>query len=123
VSADRRDRLAGVHPSLAADVCRWLDAMAAFGHPLFVCEGVRSAADQHAAFLRGASKVDAGSPGSTHERQPDGDGHAVDVAFQGASPWDMRHPWKVFGAMVKHDGYTWGGDWGWDFGHVEVKRG
>lgn len=37
--------------------------------------------------------------------------------------WDAGHPsWKAYGAAAKSLGLVWGGDWGWDFSHVQVPR-
>lgn len=40
-----------------------------------------------------------------------------------AIQWDVKHPsWKVYGEEAKRLGLVWGGDWGWDFSHVQMPR-
>jgi peptidoglycan LD-endopeptidase CwlK len=123
MSPDRRENLAGVHPTLAGVIVKILDALVVLGHPAMVVEGVRTAAKQHECFLNHSSQVDAGSPASTHEIQPEGYGHAVDLAFQGPTPFASSHPWALLGAMVHlTPTLMWGGDWKTlkDLGHVEI---
>jgi peptidoglycan LD-endopeptidase CwlK len=125
MSPDRRENLEGVVPLLANATLAILDALARLGHPAMVVEGVRSAAKQHECFLNHSSQVDAGSPASTHEIQADGYGHAVDLAFQGPSPFASSHPWTLLGAMVHlTPTLLWGGDWKTlkDLGHIELRR-
>lgn len=127
-----RERLDGVEPTLALKVGQILDALAALGHPAWVVEGVRSLERQRQLYAQGRT-----APGPivtnvdgtrldqcTHSPQADGYGHAVDLAFQGAEPWDRLHPWALLGAMARALGLAWGGDWKsikGDLGHVEVK--
>lgn len=38
-----------------------------------------------------------------------------------AIEWDQKNPaWATYGRIAKSLGFTWGGDWGWDFSHVEI---
>ena len=128
-----RARLVGVEPGLAAKVVRILDAMAALDCAMWVVEGVRSVERQRTLYAQGRT-----TPGNivtnvdghdltqcTHSPQADGYGHAVDLAYQGVSPWDDSHPWALLGAMAHVLGLRWGGDWKTlkgDYGHVETAR-
>lgn len=130
---EHRERLVGVAGRLAVSTEAILDAMARLGHPMWVVEGVRSLERQRRLYAQGRT-----APGPivtnvdgtrlehcTHSPQADGEGHAVDLAFQGDSPWDPAHPWGLLGAMARALGLTWGGDWKamkGDLGHIEVKR-
>jgi peptidoglycan L-alanyl-D-glutamate endopeptidase CwlK len=128
---EMRARLTGVEPDLTVKVIRILEAMTLLGHPMFVVEGVRSLDRQRELYAQGRTtpgKVVTNADGSdltkaTHSPQTDGYGHAVDLAFQGASPWAPSHPWALLGAMARTLGVRWGGDFKsikGDFGHVEV---
>lgn len=127
---ERRDRLAGVHPVLVARVEQILDAMTVLGHPMFVCEGVRTLARQRELYAQGRTApgpIVTNADGTrleqcTHSPQADGYGHAVDLAFMGDAPWAPTHPWTLLGAMARALGVVWGGDFKsikGDLGHVE----
>jgi len=130
---EMRHRLSGVEPSLSARVGQVLDAMRVLGHPLFVVEGVRTLQRQQELYAQGrttAGKIVTNADGSdpakaTHSVQADGYGHAVDLAFQGLSPWASTHPWGLLGAMARALGLVWGGDFTaikGDLGHLELPR-
>lgn len=38
-------------------------------------------------------------------------GLALDVVFNGSTPWGSQHNWKALGALGKKYGFEWGGDW------------
>ena len=59
-------------------------------------------------------------------------GVAADLCFRGATPFPDPDPkrsvegaalWGDFGAIAKGLGFVWGGDWGWDYGHVRQSYG
>ena len=106
LSSRSRQRLAGVHPRLAAVVER---AIALSPVEFIITEGVRSAARQAALVQAGASRT----LKSRHLT-----GHAVDVAARvdGALRWD----WPLYGVIAKafkqaagelDTALVWGGDW------------
>lgn len=113
---EHRERLRDVDPRLVAAVETIFPIMSILGHPMFVVEGVRSAARQQALWAQGRTapgKVvtycDGVERRSKHQVDPrTGKGSAVDCAFQ-EDPWGERHPWEVYGALVKHLGLKWGG--------------
>jgi len=40
-----------------------------------------------------------------------------------AIQWNVKHPaWKFYGGVAKELGLVWGGDWGWDFSHVQMPK-
>jgi peptidoglycan L-alanyl-D-glutamate endopeptidase CwlK len=112
-----RHRLSGVHPKLIAALVPIFQAMDAFGHPMFVTEGLRSTERQQELFAQGRTApgnivtyADGIEKRSNHQAKVDGFGHAVDCAFQGDDPWNEDHPWAVYGALVKASGLKWGGE-------------
>lgn len=124
-------KLAGVHPYLVERVGRVLSAMDALGHPMMVCDGVRTADQQRALYAQGRSKpgnivtkADGVTTKSNHQPHADGLGHAVDCAFvvNGQPSWDVSKPWKAYGACAESVGLSWGGDWAslHDLPHVEL---
>ena len=122
----------GVHPDLVKRIVeRVLPAMAAFGTPMHVVQGVRTADQQHHRWLQGRE----GNPGpivtncdgykvrSNHQANPvDGLGHAVDCAFV-TDPWGEHQPWEVYGALGEACGLAWGGRWSHpnDRPHLELR--
>lgn len=114
------DKLAGVHPELAARVQRILAGMAAAGFPVVVTAGLRTVAEQQALYAKGrtapgkiVTNLDGHVKRSNHQAHDDGYGHAVDIAFLVAEmpSWAETHPWALLGAMGKAMGLRWGGDW------------
>jgi peptidoglycan L-alanyl-D-glutamate endopeptidase CwlK len=130
-------KLVGVHPELIERVARILAAMDKAGHPMVVTDGVRSSEEQRRLYAQGrtvAGRIVTNADGFQHRsnhqvRLPPspfaGYGCAVDLAFldeRGRPTWDLRLPWATFGAAVKAEGLTWGGDWKTlrDMPHVEL---
>jgi hypothetical protein len=119
-----RSRADGVHPDLLA----FLDAWETSGpFRLVVCPdgGIRAdEAKQAAIYAAGNSKA------ATLAATPHGRGGALDVApyYRGvdllyAPQYDAtRDAFAAIGAFAKARGLAWGGDWGWDFGHIEVRQ-
>ena len=108
---EHRERLDGLDPALIDAADRILRAMAAFGHPMFVAEGVRSQERQALLYAQGrtlpgaiVTNVDGVTVVGAHQT-----GRAMDLAFQDPHPWDDRHPWAVYGALVEACGLVWGG--------------
>ncbi len=128
-------RLTGVHPQLARAYERIADAMNALGAPIFVVEGVRTAARQQELYAQGrtapgkiVTQVDGVHVKSKHQPKEDGFGYAVDFAFvdDPATPndetWDLKMPWRLAGEMAEYLGLVWGGRWTFgDYGHIEIK--
>jgi len=124
-------KLAGCHPTLLADIEKIIGALAVLGFTMIVTDGVRTVAQQQALFAKGRT-----APGpivtykdgiihrSNHQTHSDGFGHAVDCCFlvDGHASWDLRLPWKVYGACGEALGLTWGGNWVslHDFPHLEL---
>ena len=125
--------LEGVHPKLVEKVERMLKGMEAWGHPMLIVEGVRTAKRQAELYAQGRTKpgkivtqLDGVTKKSNHQVKEDGFGYAVDLCFvvDGQPSWDDAHPWKVMGAMAQHLGLIWGGAWVRfvDRPHVELVR-
>ncbi len=113
-----RQRLVGVHPDLVAALRRVFDEMDAERAPMFVVQGVRTADEQARLYAKGRT-----TPGpivtmkdgvryrSNHQPLADGWGHAVDCAFIGPQPFDLRWPWEQYGEALETLGLVWGGRW------------
>lgn len=112
------DMCDGIHPALKAKVTQVLTAMAALNHPMRVCQGVRTAAQQEALYAQGrtapgriVTNCDGVKRKSNHQEYPDGYGHAVDCNFLTGDPFGETQPWSLYGAAVKAVGLIWGGSW------------
>jgi hypothetical protein len=110
----------GLHPDIlkfAKAFQRDLDKLAI---PFFTVCGPRGRADQEAAFARGNSKARFG-------QSPHNYGLAVDMVH-GTRFWDLsKKEWawigyfsKVVANRIKVP-ITWGGDWGWDMAHWQLR--
>lgn len=117
-------RLQGVHPTLQTAILKILTDL-----PMFVVEGVRTVRQQQALYAIGrtlpGSKVtdkDGVHHKSNHQPHQDGLGYAVDCAWTGPYPFDLRHPWASYGASSQALGLVWGGSWKTlvDLPHVEL---
>jgi len=85
--------------------------MLKLGHKVKVFEGYRSSFKQDQLYALGRTK-----PGNIVTNAKGGQsfhnyGVAVDIVFDGVSPWDSKHPWKLLGTIGKSLGFSWGGDW------------
>ena len=119
------ERLTGVHPELQHIVNLVLSGMEAYGHPMFVIEGLRTLERQKVLFAQGRTTpghivtyCDGIKNPSHHQVRADGFGHAVDCAFvddpqtpETVETWSEKSPWRVYGEMAKWLGCDWGGDW------------
>lgn len=117
------DVLAGVHPELIARLQRVYAAMEALGMPMKPTEGVRTVQRQQQLYASGRTvpgKIVTNADGlrfrSNHQVHQDGYGHAVDAAFDGDDPYleddpDAALKWATYGACVRSQKLTWGGDW------------
>lgn len=109
----------GVSPPLAAwaaNFCLW---MARREIPVFVLEAYRSNERQAQLYASGKSKIESNGP---HGR-----GCAVDI-IHSVRGYDLSpEEWRFFEAvglrLAMHSGIalTWGGSWGWDCAHWELK--
>lgn len=125
------DKTYGVHPLLKERIERVLRAMADEGHPMRVCQGVRTAAYQAELYAQGRTKpgrrvtnCDGYKLKSNHQQKSDGWGYAVDCCFLGAEPFAEHHPWDLYGRKVLKEGLVWGGNWASklvDRPHAELK--
>lgn len=105
-------RLIGVHPDLVEIVKL---AIRRTTVDFIVVEGVRTLAQQREYVTKGASQT----MNSLHLKQPDGYGHAVDLAplVGGAIPWDRWEEFRRLADVVKACAaelgapVEWGGDW------------
>lgn len=92
--------------------------MAFEGHPMRICQGVRTAAEQNKLWQQGRvtpGKIVTNANGidkkSNHQVKDDGWGHAVDLCFTTGDPFGEDQPWARFGELVRAEGLKWGGDW------------
>lgn len=127
-----QDKLFGVHPTLATQVQRLIDAMDALGYILTVTDGLRTLEEQQALYAKGRTTPgpivtysDGINKPSNHQAKLDGYGHAVDCAWRladGSVSWDLRMPFKAYGSCAEALGLTWGGNWAKlvDLPHIEM---
>lgn len=125
-------RLEDVHPHLVEVI---KEASARLAAPFTVIEGVRTLARQKELYARGASKT----MNSLHLKQPSGYAHASDLWPLSASGtplpsgskereavlWErLREIAAMMKLVAKEKGIMleWGGDWGWDAPHFQLKR-
>jgi peptidoglycan L-alanyl-D-glutamate endopeptidase CwlK len=111
-------RLVGVHPDLIAALEIIFDEMDADKTPMMVIKGLRTQAEQMALYAQGRTTPgvivtfkDGVTHPSNHQPRADGFGHAVDCGFLGPQPFDLRHPWNIYGERVEAHGLIWGGRW------------
>lgn len=122
VRVQNLERANGVREELQAFL-RWWQANGPF--PLLVAPdgGVRTnAAKQAQFFAQGYSKA------KTLAQTPHGHSSALDlwpVGFDPAVKLEkqpvIKKRFEEMGRIAKSFGFTWGGDWGWDYPHIEVR--
>ena len=119
----------GVHPDILDRITRVLWAMGALGHPMRICQGLRTVEAQQALYALGravpgarVTNADGLIHRSNHQAGPDGLGRAVDCCFLGPDPFGESRPWRAYGACVVAVGLVWGGDWKTipDAPHLEI---
>jgi len=125
------DKLAGVHPKLAARARQIQMTMTGLGFVMIVTDGVRTVEEQQKLYAQGRTapgKIVTNADGvrnkSNHQVKADGFGHAVDMTFldrNGRPSWDESYPWALYGELAKALGLKWGGDWtSPDRPHIEL---
>lgn len=110
--------LSKIYPPLLAAVQKVQAQMALEGHPMKICQGVRTAEEQNKLWQQGritpgkiVTNADGVNRKSNHQLKEDGWGHAVDLAFSTGDPFGETQPWARFGELVRAAGLKWGGDW------------
>ncbi len=120
-----------LHPRLRAALPKILAAMSAAGFPMTVTETERMEEEQLALYAKGRTAsgcivtyCDGVIKKSHHQKSEDTFVHAVDCTslVNNVPSWDLRNPWKVYGALAEAYGLTWGGNWQslHDLPHIEV---
>lgn len=108
-------RLARVHPRLAALALRMVDLCAAAGVGVLITQGLRTWEEQDELYAQGRSK-----PGDIVTKAKGGQSwHNFGLAFDivvldslSKADWDTAHPgWRQAAAVGKSLGLEWGGDW------------
>lgn len=119
-----RERARNAHPALQSFL-DWWQVNGPF--PILVAPdgGLRTdAAKQASYYAQGMSKA------KTLAETPHGRGAALDLWPVGFDPAkkleqqeDIKEKFKEMGRIAKASpfNFTWGGDWGWDYPHIEVK--
>lgn len=100
----------GVSPELLEKVDRVLAAMASLGHPMRICQGVRTVAQQQALYAQGRTlpgKIVTNADGLVKLSNHQG-GRAIDCCFIADDPWSG--PWAAYGECGKAVGLKWGGN-------------
>jgi D-alanyl-D-alanine dipeptidase len=113
VNQASQNRLAKVHPKLAAGVTKVIEALAAQGLTVEVVQGLRTFAEQDELFKQGRTK-----PGQVVTKARGGQsnhnyGLAVDVCpfVNGKPQWDDNKGFIRIGAEATKQGLDWGGNW------------
>ena len=107
------DLLASVHPTLAEKITRALNQMHLEGHPMRVCQGLRTTAQQQALYAQGRTapgKIVTRADG-VHVLSNHQSGRAVDCCFTTGEAFGEHQPWARYGELVRAEGLHWGGDW------------
>lgn len=111
LSQRSKDRLEGVHPSLARLVHKAIELTEV---DFSVLQGLRTIEQQEEYVRRGVSRT----MNSKHLKQPDGFGHAVDLGayVRGAIRWELPLYFKIAEAMreaatLYDTPIRWGGAW------------
>ena len=108
-----KNRLAKVHPKLAAGVTKLIEALATEGMTVEVVQGLRTFAEQDELFKQGRSK-----PGQIVTNAKGGQsnhnyGLAVDLCpfVNGKPQWNDNNGFVRIGAEAAKQGLEWGGSW------------
>lgn len=108
-----KNRLAKVHPKLAAGVTKLIEALATEGMTVEVVQGLRTFAEQDELFKQGRSK-----PGQIVTNAKGGQsnhnyGLAVDLCpfLNGKPQWNDNNGFVRIGAEAAKQGLEWGGSW------------
>jgi len=126
------DLRANIHPTLLERVDKALAAMALVGHPMRICQGIRTAIQQHELWRQGrdlpgrrVTSCDGYLRKSNHQVHADGLGQAVDCCFVEGEPFGEKQPWLLYGMLGETLGLVWGGRWKepHDRPHLELKEG
>ncbi len=121
----------GLHPILVLKIQRVLAHMQELGHPMKVCQGIRTVEQQAKLYAQGrtlpgkiVTKCDGTTRKSRHQAAKSGYGEAIDCCFIGPDPFGIKQPWGAFGAAVKAIGLVWGGDFSSpiDLDHAELPK-
>lgn len=102
----------GVSPELLEKVDKVLAAMSALGHPMRICQGVRTVAQQQALYAQGRTlpgKIVTNADGVVKLSNHQG-GRAVDCCFTTGDAFGEHQPWSAYGECGKSVGLKWGGN-------------
>ena len=131
--ASRNKRiLNNLYAPFATDVDAFMKECERRGLRVKLLSGNRTWTEQAKIYAQGRTapgkKVTKARPGESWHNY----GVAADLCFKGPVPFPNPDPkispqgaalWGDFGAIAKDFGFVWGGDWGWDFGHVRQSYG
>jgi peptidoglycan L-alanyl-D-glutamate endopeptidase CwlK len=112
-------RLAQLHPVVAARGRTLLDLAAHAGFAVLVTQGLRTWKEQDTLYAKGRTKAPIGKPYIVTNAKGGQSWHNFGLAFDivildsvGKANWDIKHPgWKKVGALGQSVGLEWGGDW------------
>jgi LysM repeat protein len=113
------ERLARVHPGLAARGRSMLDLCAQAGVTLLVTQGLRTWEEQDALYAKGRTVAPIGKKSIVTNARGGQSYHNFGLAFDivvldsvGKASWDDTHPgWRTAATIGKSLGLAWGGDW------------
>ena len=112
-------RLAKLHPELAALARTMVALCARAGVPILVTQGLRTWAEQDALYARGRTAPPIGRKYIVTKAKGGQSWHNFGLAFDivvldalGKANWDTGHPgWAAAAKIGKSLGLEWGGDW------------
>ena len=112
-------RLAKLHPELAALARTMVALCARAGVPILVAQGLRTWAEQDALYARGRTAPPIGRKYIVTKAKGGQSWHNFGLAFDivvldalGKANWDTGHPgWAAAAKIGKSLGLDWGGDW------------
>jgi len=118
------NQLSAVYPKFAGIVKKVIDEMNSYLkrtgsiYRVGVFEGLRSSYRQYELLKKGTTKA---LPGQSYHQL----GLAVDIVFwspQTGWTWEVPSElWNKLGEIGKKYGLEWGGDWGWDRPHFQMR--
>jgi D-alanyl-D-alanine carboxypeptidase-like protein/LysM domain-containing protein len=119
ISALNDQRLAQVHPIVAARGRSMIDICAHQGLTILVTQGLRTWAEQDALYAKGRTTKPIGPQYIVTKAKGGQSWHNFGLAFDiavldamGKADWDTSHPgWSIAARVGKSVGLEWGGDW------------
>jgi peptidoglycan L-alanyl-D-glutamate endopeptidase CwlK len=111
--------LKDLEPVTQGQVSDLISVMLRHNYPVRTTHTLRTLAEQDALYAQGRTKPGVKVTNAKGGESAHNYGMAADLVFVNTL---FTGPWPLFGKEAKKLGLEWGGDWGWDFGHVQRKQ-